>query len=73
MRPPAEKNENAKGFAPRPHQRPGTFGNPYMGSKMIGSARVVIIGGGIMGTSLLYHLAKEGWSDCVLVEKAELT
>ena len=36
-------------------------------------ARVVIVGGGIMGTSLLYHLAKEGWTDCVLVEKAELT
>ncbi len=36
-------------------------------------ARAVIIGGGIMGTSLLYHLAKEGWTDCVLVEKAELT
>ena len=34
---------------------------------------VVIVGGGIMGTSLLYHLAKEGWTDCVLVEKAELT
>ena len=36
-------------------------------------AQVVIIGGGIMGTSLLYHLAKEGWTDCVLIEKAELT
>jgi dimethylglycine dehydrogenase len=36
-------------------------------------ARVVIVGGGIMGTSLLYHLAKEGWTDCVLVEKATLT
>ena len=36
-------------------------------------ARVVIIGGGIMGTSLLYHLAKEGWTDCMLIEKAELT
>ncbi|MHC8507858.1 MAG: GcvT family protein [Rhodospirillales bacterium] len=36
-------------------------------------ARVVIIGGGIMGTSLLYHLAHEGWTDCVLLEKAELT
>jgi dimethylglycine dehydrogenase len=36
-------------------------------------ARVVIIGGGIMGCSLLYHLAKEGWTDCMLVEKAELT
>ena len=36
-------------------------------------ARVVIIGGGIMGVSLLFHLAKEGWSDSVLLEKAELT
>jgi len=36
-------------------------------------ARVVIVGGGMMGAGLLYHLAKEGWSDCVLVEKAELT
>ena len=36
-------------------------------------ARVVIVGGGIMGTSLLYHLAKEGWTDCLLLEKAELT
>ena len=40
---------------------------------MTQSAQVVIVGGGIMGASLLYHLAKEGWSDCVLVEKAELT
>jgi dimethylglycine dehydrogenase len=40
---------------------------------MTQSARVVIVGGGIMGASLLYHLAKEGWRDCVLVEKAELT
>src|SRR6476469_4280628 len=36
-------------------------------------ARVVIIGGGIMGVGLLYHLALEGWSDIVLVEKGELT
>ncbi len=36
-------------------------------------ARVVIIGGGNMGASVAYHLAKEGWSDCVLLEKAELT
>ncbi len=37
------------------------------------SARVVVIGGGNMGASVLYHLAKEGWTDIVLVEKAELT
>lgn len=40
----------------------------------IGStARVVIIGGGVVGTSALYHLAKAGWNDCVLLEKNELT
>ncbi|MEM6487969.1 MAG: FAD-dependent oxidoreductase [Pseudomonadota bacterium] len=36
-------------------------------------ARVVIIGGGVMGCSLAYHLAHEGWTDVVLLEKAELT
>lgn len=36
-------------------------------------ARVVIIGGGIMGASLLYHLAELGWTDCMLIEKDELT
>ena len=37
------------------------------------TARVVIIGGGAVGTSGLYHLAKAGWTDCVLLEKNELT
>src|SRR6056297_525653 len=37
------------------------------------SARVVIIGGGAVGASCLYHLAKAGWRDCVLLEKNELT
>ena len=37
-------------------------------------ARVVIIGGGMMGVGLLYHLAEEGWgNDVVLIEKGELT
>ena len=36
-------------------------------------ARVVIVGGGVMGVGLLYHLALEGWSDIALVEKGELT
>ncbi|MBD3665696.1 FAD-dependent oxidoreductase [Sulfitobacter sp. TSTF-M16] len=37
------------------------------------TARVVIIGGGVVGTSTLYHLANAGWKDCVLLEKNELT
>ena len=37
------------------------------------TARVVIIGGGAVGVSCLYHLAKSGWNDCVLLEKNELT
>ena len=37
------------------------------------TARVVIIGGGVVGTSTLYHLAKAGWKDCILLEKNELT
>jgi dimethylglycine dehydrogenase len=37
-------------------------------------ARVVIVGGGVMGVGLAYHLAHEGWgSETVLLEKAELT
>lgn len=37
------------------------------------SARVAIIGGGAVGVSALYHLAKAGWTDCILLEKNELT
>ena len=37
------------------------------------TARVVIIGGGAVGVSGLYHLALAGWTDCVLLEKNELT
>jgi glycine cleavage system aminomethyltransferase T/glycine/D-amino acid oxidase-like deaminating enzyme len=36
-------------------------------------ARVVIIGGGITGVSVAYHLAEQGWTDVLLVEKAGLT
>lgn len=35
--------------------------------------RVVVIGGGVVGASVLYHLARFGWTDVALVERAELT
>ncbi len=42
-------------------------------SEFPGQARVVVIGGGAVGASCLYHLAKAGWTDCLLLEKNELT
>lgn len=42
-------------------------------SKLPSHARVVIIGGGVVGVSTLFHLGKAGWTDCVLLEKNELT
>ena len=36
-------------------------------------ARVVIVGGGVIGSSIAYHLAKKGWSDVVLMERKRLT
>src|ERR1700756_5767524 len=40
---------------------------------MVEHTRVVIIGGGAVGVSAVYHLAKAGWKDCVLLEQNELT
>ena len=36
-------------------------------------ARVVVIGGGVVGVSTLYHLARKGWSDVLLLERKDLT
>ena len=36
-------------------------------------ARAVVIGGGVVGVSTLYHLARKGWADSVLIERKELT
>ena len=36
-------------------------------------AKVVVIGGGVVGASVLYHLARAGWTDALLIERAELT
>ncbi|MFO1035580.1 MAG: FAD-dependent oxidoreductase [Geminicoccaceae bacterium] len=40
---------------------------------MTEQARVVVIGGGAVGCSALYHLARLGWTDCLLIERDELT
>ncbi|MGB2374458.1 MAG: FAD-dependent oxidoreductase, partial [Candidatus Puniceispirillaceae bacterium] len=37
------------------------------------AAKVVIIGGGVVGCSVAYHLAKLGWTDIVLLERKQLT
>ena len=37
------------------------------------NARVVIVGGGVIGCSVAYHLAKKGWNDVVLLERKQLT
>jgi len=37
------------------------------------AAKVVVIGGGVVGASVLYHLTKAGWKDVLLIERAELT
>ena len=40
---------------------------------MKNTAKVVVIGGGVVGVSVLYHLTKAGWRDVLLIERAELT
>ena len=43
------------------------------GKKLPSHAKVVVIGGGVVGCSILFHLAKFGWKDAVLLERDELT
>ncbi len=50
-----------------------TAPRPARGRPLPGRARVVVIGGGIAGCSVLHHLAQLGWTDTLLVEKGELT
>src|SRR5690349_21190756 len=42
-------------------------------ASMKSSAQVVVIGGGVVGASVLFHLTELGWTDVVLVERSELT
>ncbi len=43
------------------------------GKKLPSHTRVVVVGGGVVGCSILFHLAKFGWKDVVLLERSELT
>src|ERR1700751_3997699 len=40
---------------------------------MKNQVRVAVIGGGVVGVSVLYHLTKAGWKDVLLIERSELT
>src|SRR5688572_32516441 len=46
---------------------------PAMAGAVPSHARVVIIGGGIVGCSVAYHLTKLGWRDVVLLERRDLS
>ncbi len=51
-------------------------GRPYAAwvkSALPGRARVVVVGGGVVGCSTAYHLAKRGWTDVVVLERKRLT
>src|SRR6266850_6165762 len=52
---------------------PSGFGRASRVTDSVDRARAVVIGGGITGASVAYHLAKAGWRDTVLLEKDELT
>ena len=44
-----------------------------MSSTLPSQARAVVVGGGIVGVSVAYHLARRGWTDTVLLEREQLT
>ena len=44
-----------------------------MAAELPRKARVVIVGGGVIGCSIAYHLTKIGWDDVVLLERKQLT
>ena len=48
-------------------------GASFAQAKMNSHYRVVVIGGGVVGASVLYHLSKFGWTDIALIERSVLT
>src|SRR4051794_25733021 len=72
MRTRASASAARTGWSPNP---PTRGGSPTLRSvaAMRDRARVVIVGGGVGGTSIAYHLAQLGWNDVLLVERDQLT
>ena len=61
-------------MGPKPEDAAATGVNSITGTDSIPArAQVVIIGGGVIGCSVAYHLTKLGWRDVVLLERAQLT
>src|SRR5208282_2666533 len=58
---------------PRPLCRRRPLPSRDLDETMKSHARVAVIGGGVVGCSVLYHLTKLGWRDVVLLERDELT
>ncbi|XP_030049095.1 dimethylglycine dehydrogenase, mitochondrial [Microcaecilia unicolor] len=66
---PAALSRGLSGSCPGGQDRPSS----NLGKRWKDTAEVVIVGGGCVGVSLAYHLAKAGMKDVVLLEKSELT
>eukprot|EP00455_Lapot_gusevi_P049055 TRINITY_DN6880_c0_g1_i1.p1 TRINITY_DN6880_c0_g1~~TRINITY_DN6880_c0_g1_i1.p1 ORF type:complete len:878 (-),score=245.93 TRINITY_DN6880_c0_g1_i1:263-2896(-) len=60
-------------FKPRFFSTPTSTENKNENISVPRQARVVVVGGGIIGSSVAYHLAHAGWKDVVLLEKDQLT
>ena len=65
---PRSSTRSSPGARPRAASPPTTEKDPVKSS-----AQVVVIGGGVVGASVLYHLTKLGWTDVMLLERRELT
>src|SRR6266705_5284632 len=62
------------GSPPRASAAGGSGGSPPRASTpLVGRARAVIIGGGVIGTSVAYHLTEAGWTDVLLLEQGQLS
>src|SRR6516165_7102464 len=70
--PPPACSIAVPGNQPSAYDRPGGRARTNEGT-MKSHVQVVVIGGGVVGCSVLYHLTKAGWRDVVLVERSELT